>query len=77
MRFRPTRIKRFTTTPLGATISRVLFQGEVEFLTGGKSDAGRACPLGGKRGYTCVRLGTGPALTDEPATLPALVRLAG
>ena len=45
---------------LGATIACVLFQGEVEFLTGGKSDAVHK-----------------PALSDEPATLPALVRRAG
>ena len=55
-----TQIKWFTTVALGATIACVLFQGEVEFLTGGKSDAVHK-----------------PALSDEPATLPALVRRAG
>ena len=54
------QIKWFTTVALGATIACVLFQGEVEFLTGGKSDAAHK-----------------PALSDEPATLPALVRRAG
>lgn len=55
-----TQIKWFTMMALGATIACVLFQGEVEFLTGGKSDAVHK-----------------PALSDEPATLPALVRRAG